>query len=269
MRPSFFGEAGVALVTRRGFPINGTTVVKDASYSAPTVGGGVEVPLNSSWSIDANLTWVPGKNSEAQPATTFLGTGFVYHMKEVPEDRVKEGTKYSFSRNLVQAAVISSSAGYGVNDFLSGPVPVFWGGEVEIRRGAAVNFQRNVFHTRRIFSFDVGASVGAWESARNRQRFATVSVYPMFRFTLIRTALADAYVNYSLAGPTLISKVNIDRENTGRSFTFRDYMGAGLFLGRSKKWNAEWNIGHFSNGNVFPQNAGIKIPLTMYFGYAF
>jgi hypothetical protein len=269
-RPSVYGEAGLALVTRRGFPIDGTTVVKDASYSAASVGGGVEVPLNSSWSLDANLTWVQGKASESQPATTFIGTGFVYNMTGVPEARVTQGTEYSFPRNLVQAAVISQAFGYGVNDALSNSaVPIFWGGNVEVRRGASVNFQRNVFHTRRFFSFDVGTSIGVWESAQNRQRFATASVYPLFRFTLIRTALADAYLNYSLAGPTFISRVNIDQQDTGRSFTFRDYMGAGFYLGKARKWNAEWNIGHFSNGNIFPRNAGIKIPLTVYLGYAF
>jgi hypothetical protein len=268
---SFYGEGGLGLVTRRGFEINGSTVMKDASYSAPTAGAGVELPLNSKWSFDTNFTYVPGKAGENQPATTFVGTGFVYNVRPLSEERVERGSDYEFRKNLVQAAVISRGiGGYGVNNFVAeGAVPIFWGGEVEVRRGASVNFQRNVFHTRRIFSFDVGASVGAWESSERRQRFATVSVYPLFRFTALRTPIADAYVNYSLAGPTLISKVNLDRENTGRSFTFRDYMGLGFYFGRAKKLNAEWNIGHFSNGNVFPRNAGIKIPLTVYLGYAF
>jgi hypothetical protein len=271
-RPSFYAESGVGLITRKGFDIDGETVVGSGSYAGLLVGGGVEVPLNERWAIDANVTWAPGKHSLQQPHTLFAGSGFVYQMGRLPKERVDRnaGGGYAFPKHLVQAAITTDTAGLDANRFLSkGAVPVFWDGDVAVRRGLSVNVQRNLFHTRRTLSFDIGASVGYWESGQLRQRFGTVSVYPLLRLTAIRSALVDAYLNYSLAGPTLISRVNIDRSNTGRSFTFRDYMGIGVYAGPGKKWNAEVNIGHFSNGNLFPDNAGIKVPLTLYLGYAF
>lgn len=271
-KPSFYGETGLGLITRKGFDVGGASAVKSASYAGVLLGGGVEVPLNDSWAIDSNVTWAPGKQSLQQPHTLFVGSGFVYQMRRLPQDRVDRNRNggYEFPRNLVQAAFTSNVVGYGVNRFVSeGAVPVFWGGQVEVRRGYAVNLQRNVFHTRRIFSFDLGTSFGYWESSQLRQRFSTVSVYPLVRFTAIRTPAVDAYLNYSMAGPTFISRTSIDQADTGRNFTFRDYVGIGVYVGREKKWNAEWNIGHFSNGNVFPANAGVKIPLTLYLGYAF
>ena len=39
--------------------------------------------------------------------------------------------------------------------------------------------------------------------------------------------IADIYFNYSLAGPTFISKTTIDTNETGKQFTFRDFMGVG------------------------------------------
>jgi len=33
--------------------------------------------------------------------------------------------------------------------------------------------------------------------------------------------------------------------------------------------NAELKIGHYSNGNVFPLNGAVKIPLSINVGYAF
>ena len=79
----------------------------------------------------------------------------------------------------------------------------------------------------------------------------------------------DFYFNYSLAGPTFISRTTIDDQDTGRRFTFQDFMGAGVFAGRSKHLNAEIRIAHYSNGNLFPQNAGVTIPLGFNLGYAF
>jgi len=271
-KPSLYGEAGLGLITRKGFEISGSPVVKGVSYAAVLAGGGVEIPVNDRWAIDTNVTWAPGKQSVQQPHTLFVGSGFVYEMRRLPQDRVDRNRSggYAFPKMLVQAAFTTDAAGFGLNGFVSkGAVPVFWDGDVEVRRGYAVNLQRNVFHTRRIFSFDVGTSLGFWESAQLRQDFTTVSVYPLARLTPIRTAVADVYMNYSMAGPTLISRVNIDQANTGRSFTFRDFAGVGVYAGSTKRWNAELNIGHFSNGNVFPVNPGIKIPLTLYLGYAF
>jgi hypothetical protein len=41
-----------------------------------------------------------------------------------------------------------------------------------------------------------------------------------------------------------------------------------MFFGKSRNLNAELKIGHYSNGNVFPQNGAIKIPLSLNVGYA-
>jgi hypothetical protein len=74
---------------------------------------------------------------------------------------------------------------------------------------------------------------------------------------------------YSVAGPTFISHTEIDGNATGKHFTFQDMMGVGLFAGKKRQLNAEINIGHYSNGNLFPENAGVKIPLTFNIGMAF
>jgi hypothetical protein len=61
----------------------------------------------------------------------------------------------------------------------------------------------------------------------------------------------------------------LDRLDTGRHFTFQDFMGAGAFLGRGRHVAAGIKINHYSNGNIFTQNAGVKIPLTVTLGYTF
>jgi len=51
------------------------------------------------------------------------------------------------------------------------------------------------------------------------------SIYPVLRFTPLCSKSQDIYFNYSLAGPTFISKTTIDTNEIGTPFTFQDFMG--------------------------------------------
>jgi Lipid A 3-O-deacylase (PagL)/Outer membrane protein beta-barrel domain len=267
------GEAGLGVVTRRGFETaEGAPIVKDASYWSSLLGGGLRYRLSDSWELGANATYAPSHASVQQPHTLLVSGGFRYNMHPLPEERVARNAQsgHAFPRNLLQVGYASDNAGFGVNHFLSGgTVPVFWGGLAQVRNGVTAHYQRNVFHTRRTFSLDWGASVGHWTSRLNGEKFYTASVFPLFRFTLVRTRPVDFYVNYSLAGPTSISRVVVDGHDTGRHFTFQDFVGIGFYAGHERHVNAEVKIGHYSNGNLFPQNAGVSIPLTFNLGYTF
>jgi hypothetical protein len=148
-------------------------------------------------------------------------------------------------------------------------VPIFWAGNVHVTHGFSANFQHNAFHAMRVFSLDWGTGVATWKSRSNGERFVTASVYPVFRFTTIRTKALDVYFDYSLAGPTYISRRQIDSEELGRHFTFQDFIALGMLAGKQKNFDAEIRISHFSNGNLFPRNAGVTIPLSLSIGYGF
>jgi len=177
---------------------------------------------------------------------------------------------FIFPKNLIQIGYATNTFGYGVNHFFAdGAIPVFWGGTVEVKNGIALHYQRNVFHARKVFSLDWGASISYWKSNKNNENFYTLSAFPLFRFTVLRAKQADLYFYYSVAGPTYISKNTVDSIQTGRRFTFQDLMGTGIYTGKHRNLNAEIKIGHYSNGNIYPVNKGIKIPLTFCVGYTF
>ena len=91
----------------------------------------------------------------------------------------------------------------------------------------------------------------------------------MLRFTVLRIKPMDLYFNYSAAGPSYISRLRIDDKESGKHFTFQDFMGMGVYAGKKRNLNLELSINHYSNGNIFPDNAGVKIPLTFNLGYSF
>ena len=80
---------------------------------------------------------------------------------------------------------------------------------------------------------------------------------------------ADMYFMYSVAGPTYLTKYTIDNIYVGGQFSFQDLMGIGAFFGKAKNFNIAATIGHYSNGNLLPNNPGIQVPLVMSVGYAF
>jgi hypothetical protein len=270
-RLSIYGEAGMGLTSRRGFESGLTPVVRDAHFGNGLFGGGLEYQVNRKWDLLAGTLVSTGSSEHNQPRTTFTSGGFRYTMRELPADVVDANRTdgYVFPEHLVQVSYTTDALGYGFNTLVSKKVPIFWGGNVHISRGMAVHYEQNVFHTRKVFGFDVGASAGSWKSRDNGEWFQTLSVYPLFRFTLLRTRPADMYVAYSLAGPTYMSKSIVDGLPTGNAFTFQDFMGMGFFLGPERRFNVGVKINHYSNGNIFTENAGVKIPYTFNVGYTF
>jgi hypothetical protein len=269
---SVYGEDGLGIVTRKGFAINQSSVVSDASYATLLFGGGLDYHVHDNWTLLTEVTATLGRAADKQPRTLFFSGGFNYTMRRLPAAQGKEGSTNSrvWPKNLFQMGYITDALGFAVNDFVSkGAVPIFWPGSVEAAHGLSVNYQRNVLHTRRVFALDWGAGVSSWKSREKGEGFYTTSVYPVLRFILVRTNPLEFHFSYSLAGPTWITRTTIDDQETGGRFTFQDFMSAGVFLGRNRRVAAEVRIAHYSNGNLFPQNPGVTIPLGFYLGSTF
>ena len=267
---SAYGEGGWGVTSRSGFDINGTTALQAAHFGAGLLGAGLAYHATPNVDLMLGATYSPGRKSFNQPSTRLYSAGLRYHMRPLPANEVEENrSAYWFPLNVARLGYTTNLTGYGVNDFFSRTVPIFWGGNVNTRRGFTLDYQRNMFHTRKVFAFDLGASASYWNSDGNREIFRTLSVYPLLRFFLGRTETADMYFSYSLAGPTFLSRTVIDGLETGERFTFQDFISVGAFLGKSRRMNVELGVKHYSNGNMFTKNAGIKVPMTLSLGLAF
>lgn len=270
-RVSAYGEGGWGVTSRSGFDINGATALQRAHYAAGLLGAGFAYHATPNTDVLLGATYSPGRKSFSQPSTRLFTTGIRYQMRPLPAAEVEDNREagFAFPENVVRLGYTTNLLNYGVNDFFSRTIPIFWGGNVETRRGFTLDYERNVFHTKKRFAFDLGASASYWTSNGNREIFRTLSAYPLFRLFLARTQAADLYFSYSLAGPTFVSRTVIDGRETGERFTFQDFMGVGAFLGKTRRMNAEIGIKHYSNGNIFTSNASIKVPLTFTLGLAF
>ena len=270
-RLTAYGEGGGGVTSRSGFTVGEDVALQSAHYAAGLLGGGVIYRTTPNIDLVVGATYSPGRRSFSQPSTRLYTSGLRYQIRRVPPAQVEENRRagFAFPASVLRFGYSTNLLAYGVNTFFSRTVPIFWGGHVETRRGFTLDYERNVFHTKKVFAFDLGASASSWKSNGNRETFRTLSAYPLFRFFVARPASADIYVAYSLAGPTFINPHELDGRDTGAHFTFQDFMGAGAFLGARRRLNLEIGIKHYSNGNLFTSNASIKIPLTLMLGVAF
>ena len=270
-RFSIYGEGGLGISNRSGFEIDDEPAVRDAHVSSLLVGGGLEYHASPAVDLVLGISYIPPHERTRQPEMVFSSLGIRYNMRPLPPARVQEtlAAGFTFPKHLVQIGYATNAFGYRPNNFFSRTVPVFWGGKVEVERSVSVQYQRNLFHTKKRLALDLGASAGTWTSRVNGERFQTVAVYPLVRYLFFRQPAADVYLAYSVAGPSYISRRVIDARDTGGAFTFQDFMGVGMFAGRDKHLNIEIGLNHYSNGNLMADNAGVKIPLTFKVGYAF
>lgn len=275
---SLLGEAGLGVITRSALLSKKElyTIIEEANYATFLFSGGIKYHLNEKWEFNASVAYSPKYDKKKQPYSVFYGGGFAFNMNALPDEKVKKNLEsgYVFPRNIIEIGYTTNALGYGVNNFFSeGAIPVFWGGKAHIKDGVTLHYQRNSFHGRKVFSLDWGTSVAFGRSRDYNDKFFAISLYPMFRFTFLHTKYANLFFNYSLAGPTYFAYLSggntIDDVPTGPEFTFQDFMGMGGYFGPKKNVVFEARIAHYSNGNIFPHNEGIKVPLTFNLGYAF
>lgn len=278
---SVFGEAGVANVTRVGFSINDKVIYSDAHFGSVLYGFGFNYKLNDKFRLNLNGTFIPEKEKHNQPSISQVTFGFEYHINKLTEEKAEqfENNKYFFPNNLIQVSYGTSKVGFGMNRFFgmslkvgnfeSFGIPVFWVGEVKAANTFSVTYQKLAFRTEKIFSLDWGVSVTYFNTEATNEKVLAFSVFPSMRFYLMRRKNFDFYTNYSLIGPTYLTVKNIDKLNTGPKITFQDTMGFGVFFGKKRSYNAELRIMHYSNGNNFPQNAGVAVPIQFTFGKTF
>ena len=190
-----------------------------------------------------------------------------------------ENNGHFFPKNTIQVSYGTSKIGFGANRFFgmslkvgnfeSFGIPVFWVGEVKAAHSFSLTYQRLAFRTEKIFSLDWGISITAFQTEATKENVLAFSIFPTMRFYLMRRKDFDMYTNYSLIGPTILTKGNLDNLKTGPKTTYQDIMGLGIFFGKKRSYNAELRITHYANGNIFPQNSGVAITIQFTFGKTF
>ncbi|SCY15534.1 Lipid A 3-O-deacylase (PagL) [Nonlabens sp. Hel1_33_55] len=273
-----FVEAGPATVARKGFTLGTETGVEDYRYLSILAAAGVTYKLSDQWELLAHAVHIP-KDKENQPSIQNYSFGVQYNLSELapkPTDDEASDRPF-FPTHTLQVGYGNDFIGYAPNKIFSMNarvagteslgIPVFWYGDAKASNTVLANYTKTVYESKKFFSIGYGASVTAFENSIDKKWTGALSIYPHINFFFWRRDGFDAYGTYSVIGPTFITREDIDGVKTGPKVTYQDFMAAGAYFGKDRKWNAELKIIHYSNGNIFPRNDGVAVPIVFQLGY--
>ena len=173
--------------------------------------------------------------------------------------------QYEFKRNQVSFGFYEKHV---LPRFLPHPPsPIFWSSKSRVDYGLLFTYERTVFHTQKYFSINVGANF-AWWSDKSQIQLALAG-YFVFRFWLFRTQTFNPYIEWSIAGPSIISRRFFNNHNLGSRFIFQDFLGIGAVVGRAQHIVISFKMVHYSNGDLFMHNDGFNVPIVLSIGFVF
>ena len=256
-----YGLAGFAMLVRKGFSIDNDVVASsDNNMATFLTGGGVAYALTSHWHVNAGVEYTTPRNDQQQPSVTYAYAGFYYLFQKL--QLAKSYTDYYiFHKNLLQLG--------GFSKTLWDPSVNQWVNAKHFKSGLSLIYERNIFHSHKYFSLDLGTNISTFHTTENNNTVEALSIFPAFRLWFFHSTLADFYFKFIVAGPTYISQRYIETVDLGSHFIFQDQVALGTLLGKSKNFSVALAITHYSNGGLFPQNPGIQVPLMVSIGYAF
>lgn len=274
---SVYTSLGFGYVAREGFTtenrsfVQNTVGVTNASIFSGVFGLGAFYRFSDNIRVSAQALYATGSTVHKQPGIFYAGLGFGYLLSR-DHDKKPDHSDYNFPLNFLQLDWVNGNWFYfDVAKYTTTPrsIPVFFEGHIKLNSGVLALYERNFFHTNKMFSMEWGVSTGWWQSRDLRQSFYTISIFPELKFWFLRRPTFDMYFTYSLAGPTYISMRYIDNKDSGSHFTFQDFIGFGAFMGHSKRYNINIKLLHYSNGNTMMTNPGLCPPVMLGFGFAF
>ena len=70
---------------------------------------------------------------------------------------------------------------------------------------------------------------------------------------------------YSPAGPSLLSKKQFVSTSFSNCFVFQNQFGVGVSIVKDNEYEVIIKQYHYSNGDIFPINGGIDLPLNFWY----
>jgi len=179
-----------------------------------------------------------------------------------PEPEPAPVPQNHFSKNIVSLGFYQDSLDPKIT---RPPRPIIWTATAKVDHGMTFLYERNIFHTKKYLSINVGTSGSWWQ--RQKQSIFALSGFLTFRIWPFHTQYFSPYILYSVAGPTLLSRDHLNGIDLGGHFTWQDFFGVGAQIGNNGYIEAK--LQHYSNGDVLAVNPGFDVPIVIALGYGF
>jgi hypothetical protein len=137
-----------------------------------------------------------------------------------------------------------------------------------IEKGYMLFYEKKLFDISSFLSFYAGGNIGKYHKDGDSLYSGSLSLAS--RVWLLHLVVIHPYVEFSLFGPTVLSKNQIKDVDLKSNFLFQNYISLGTELGRGSGLNLELKAVKFFRANlVKSESDGVKVPLLLSLGYLF
>ncbi|MCH9617249.1 MAG: hypothetical protein SP4CHLAM5_07720 [Chlamydiia bacterium] len=142
--------------------------------------------------------------------------------------------------------------------------PLMWNARLKVDRSIMMGFEQPIYAYKKHIELYSGISCGYMQTLRNYQdTIGVVSAYLLARLYIFRSDIFNGYFIYSPAGPSLLTKAKFASTSFSNNFVFQNQFGIGASIGKNAETEFFLKLYHYSNGDIFPINGGIDIPLVI------
>ena len=155
------------------------------------------------------------------------------------------------------------------NDPYRPPKPLMWNANLKVSRSVTAGFEHRIYAYKQWMEIYSGVSGNYMEAmgAVEKDQIGALSTYLMMRLYLFQTDAVKLYALYSPAGPTVLTEKKFATTEFSNQFVFQNQIGFGLSIGKDAETELFVKLYHYSNGDLFPVNGGIDVPIL--FGFSF
>lgn len=136
-----------------------------------------------------------------------------------------------------------------------------------VDRGYMALYQHLILDSMGTISIHVGGNVARWESQQDQ--LTTGSLFLSGRLWVLHLLFLHPYVEYSLFGPTLVSKSAFAGLEFGSRFLFQNFFGVGVELGSERALSVDLKMLRYYESDNFQPKKGFRVPLVASVGISF
>lgn len=139
--------------------------------------------------------------------------------------------------------------------------------DMGVDRGVMGLYEYTLFDVFGAISIHAGANVGRWHSGPDQ--IVTGSAFLSGRLWVFHLLFIHPYVEYSLLGPTLISKEVFSEVGFSSNVLFQNFFGVGVEVGEGRGFSVDLKtIRYYHTDTLLPQQ-GFRVPVVASIGVLF
>ena len=149
------------------------------------------------------------------------------------------------------------------------PKPFMWNARLKVDRSFTAGYERMIYAYKNHLELYTGLSGNYLETWRVRtDHIFAVSTYLMAKLYLVRMPNFNLSILYSPAGPSFITKRHFATTRFSNHFVFQNQLGIAMSFAKDAETEFFIKQYHYSNGDFFPVNGGIDVPLLLGFSFS-